>query len=179
VPAAPRKVTIPAGTVLAVRLNESVGSESNHPGDTFTAVLDSELVVDGLVIAERGARVEGRVVESRAAGRVKGLSSIILELTEIATSDGQRVRIGTESYEKKGERSTSQDAAKVGIGAAIGAAIGAIAGGGSGAGIGAAIGGATSAGGVLLSRGKPVTLPAETRLSFRLRSAVTVVERKS
>jgi hypothetical protein len=67
--------------------------------------------------------------------------------------------------------------AKVGAVTAIGAAIGAIAGGGKGAAIGAATGGAAGTGGVLATRGKSTTLPSETRISFRLRNAVTITER--
>ena len=45
-----------------MRLVDGLSSERNGPGDTFAATLDKEVVVDGFVIAERGARVEGRVV---------------------------------------------------------------------------------------------------------------------
>jgi hypothetical protein len=41
-----------------VRLVDGLSSERNAPGDAFLATLDKELVVDGFVIAERGARVE-------------------------------------------------------------------------------------------------------------------------
>ena len=128
------------------------------------------------MIAERGARLEGRVVESEKAGRVSGLSSLSIELTRLTTSDGQHVRIQTESFAKEGEKSVGKDAAKVGAAAGIGAAIGAIAGGGRGAGIGAAIGGAAGTGGVMATRGKATTLPSETRISFRLSEPVTITE---
>jgi len=68
------------------------------------------------------------------------------------------------------------DTAKAGVAAGIGAAIGAMAGGGKGAGIGAIIGGAAGTGGVLATRGKDATIPAETRLSFRLKEPVTLTE---
>jgi hypothetical protein len=71
------------------------------------------------------------------------------------------------------------DAAKVGGAAAVGAVIGGIAGGGKGAAIGAGVGGGAGAGDVLLTRGKPATLPSETRLSFRLRTPVTITEKRS
>ena len=64
------------------------------------------------------------------------------------------------------------------VGAGIGAAIGAIFGGGKGAAVGAGSGGAAGAGTVLATRGKPVVLPAETRLSFRLQDPVTIIERR-
>src|SRR5262245_5869563 len=136
-PPPPRKVTVAAGTTLQVRLVEGLSTDRNQAGDTFTATLDAPLVVDGLVIAERGSRLEGRVVESEKAGRVRGVSSMAIELTQLTTSDGQHIRLQTDSFNKEGEKSVGKDAAKVGAAAGIGAAIGAIAGGGKGAGIGA------------------------------------------
>ena len=173
----PAQVTLRAGILLSARTVEGLSSERNQIGDTFTATLDQPLSVDGWVIAERGAHLEGKIVQSQRAGRVKGLSNLAIELTQLVTSDGQRIPIETETFEKRGESSTGQDAAKIGAVAAIGAAIGAIAGGGKGAGIGAAAGGAAGAGDVMLTRGKPAVLPAETHINFRLRNSVTVTER--
>jgi len=177
-PPPPRQVTLQAGTLLSVRLVEALSSDRNQTGDTFTATLDQPLVADGLVIAERGARLEGRVVEAAQAGRVRGLSNLAIELTRLSTSDGQRVAISTETFQKQGTASKGKDAAKIGAAAGIGAAIGAIAGGGKGAGIGAAIGGAAGTGGVMATRGEPAVLHTETRISFRLKEAVTVTEQR-
>jgi hypothetical protein len=167
-----------AGTLLAVRLIEMVSSDKNHPGDTFTGSLDAPLVVDGLVLAERGARVEGKIVERQQAGRIKGLSSIALELTRVSLSDGQRIEISTDSFTKMGPQSRAADAEKIGGGAALGAIIGAIAGGGKGAAIGAGVGGAAGTGTVAATRGKPAVLPSETKISFRINNTVTVTERR-
>lgn len=177
-PAPPRTVTIPAGTLLSVRLAETLDSGKVKAGDTFTATLDKPLVIDGLVIAERGARVEGRVLEAEQAGRVKGVSSLRIHLTRLHTSDGQVVQIPTDPFRKQGETSRGDDAKKVGIGAGIGAAIGAIAGGGKGAAIGAGIGGAAGAGTVAATRGREVVLPVETRLDFRVSGPVTITEKR-
>ena len=163
--------------MLQVRLIDGLTSERNMPGDRFTATLDKELVVDGFVIAERGARVEGQVVSSDRGGRVKGVASLSVELTRLRLSDGQTIPLPTESFERQAERSQRDDAAKVGAGAALGAIIGAIAGGGKGAAIGAGAGGAAGAGTVMATRGKAATLPSETRLTFRLRAPVVVTER--
>jgi len=176
-PPTPHKVTIAAGTVLPVRLVEGLSTDRNQAGDTFTATLEQPLVVDGFVIAERGSRVEGRVIESDKAGRVKGVSLLSVALTQLHTSDGQRVGIQTQTFTKQGEKSTKSDAAKVGAAAGIGAIIGAIAGGGKGAAIGAGIGGAGGTGTVLATRGKAATLPSETRISFRLSEPITITER--
>jgi hypothetical protein len=172
-----REVTLQAGTLLPVRLVETLSSDRNHPGDTFTASLDAPLVVDGFVIAEKGARAEGRIVESQQAGRVKGLASIALELTLLRTSDGQRVEISTDNFTKMGPESKGADAAKIGGGAALGAIIGAIAGGGKGAAIGAGVGGAAGTGAVVGTRGKPAELLSETKISFRVNRSVTLTER--
>jgi hypothetical protein len=176
-PPPPRQVTIPAGTVIPVRLVQSLASDRNSEGDAFTASLDAALIVDGMAIAEKGARVDGKVVRVEQAGRVRGLAVLAMELTSLRTSDGQRVEIQTGTVTKEGEGSVKEDAAKVGAAAGIGAAIGAITGGGKGAAIGAAIGGAGGTGGVLMTRGKPAVAASETRLDFRLRGPVTVVEK--
>ncbi len=177
-PPPPRQVTLVVGTLIPVRTVEALSSDRNHQGDTFTASLDEPLEVDGMVIAERGAKLEGRVVDSQQAGRVKGLSNLTIELTKLSTSDGQKVEIHTETFQKQGETSKGNDAAKVGAGAGIGAAIGAIAGGGKGAGLGAIIGGAAGGGGVLATRGKPVVVHSETKINFRLSQPVTLTEKR-
>jgi hypothetical protein len=177
-PPPPQKVTLKAGTLVQVRVIDGLSTERSMPGDHFSGTIDQPLVVDGFVIAERGARVEGRVVSSDKGGKVKGVSSLAVELTKLHTSDGQTVAISTDSFEKHGETSHKEDAAKIGAGAAIGAVIGAIAGGGKGAAIGAGVGGGAGAGDVLLTRGKAATIPSETRISFRLREPVTITERQ-
>ena len=176
-PREPHHVTIPAGTLITVRLGETLSSDRNQPGDTFSGTLDQPIVIDGFEIAGRGARVQGKVLEAQQAGRVKGVSSLAVQLVKLHTSDGQDVAVSTERFDKEGETSKKQDAAKIGAGAAIGAAIGAIAGGGKGAAIGAGVGGAAGTGTVLGTRGKATVLPVETRLTFKLAEPISLTER--
>jgi hypothetical protein len=175
---APNQVTLNTGVLIPVRLVDGLNSERNLAGDTFNATLDKELVVNGFVIAERGARVDGRVSNVERAGKVRGTATMAIELTRLHTSDGQTVPIQTDAFARQAEPSHQADAAKVGGAAAVGAIIGAIAGGGKGAAIGAGVGGGAGAGDVLLTRGKPVGFPSETRISFRLRTPVTITERR-
>jgi hypothetical protein len=170
-------VTLTAGTLLPVRLGETLSSEKNKDGDTFTATLDRPLVIDGFVVAERGARLEGRVIEVDRAGRVRGVAHLGIALVSLTTADGQRIPLRTEPFRKDGAKETGRDAAKIGAGAAIGAAIGAIAGGGRGAAIGAGVGGAAGTGTVMATRGKAAELPVETRISFRVNESVTITEK--
>jgi hypothetical protein len=157
-------------------VNETISTDTNYAGDTFTASLDRPLVIDGFIIAERGSRVTGRVIQAEKAGRVKGLASLSLALTQLHTTDGQTLNIETAPWSKEGENSKKRDAATVAGGAALGAIIGAIAGGGKGAAIGAGTGGAAGTGGVLLTRGKAAVVPSETRLTFSLSSSVPITE---
>ncbi len=174
IPSAPEPptVTLNAGMLIPVRLVDSLSLDRNRAGDRFAATLDRELVADGFVIAERGARVEGKVVTADRASR-----TLSVELNRVETSDRQSVAIQTERFDKHDEPDRGQDAAKVGAGAVIGAVIGGMAGGGKGAAIGAGVGGGAGAGSVMLSR-KPVTLPSETRITFSLRAPVTITERR-
>jgi len=170
-PPAPLQVTLKAGMVISARTGEGLSSDHNSPGDGFTATLDQPLVADGWVIAERGAHLEGKVVEA-------GRSNLVLALTQVKTSDGQRIPIETDMFAKHAQASTGESAAKVAAGAAIGAAIGAIAGGGKGAAIGAGVGTAAGAGGAVATRSKAAWVPAETLIQFRLKNSVTVTERQ-
>jgi hypothetical protein len=172
-----RSITIPDGTLLNVSLSERVSSDAHVQGDTFSAVLTEPVIVEGLVIAEKNARVSGKVVDAQRAGKVKGLARLTLELTHLITSDDQRIAIHTAQFVKQADHSKKEDAKKVGIGAAVGAAIGAIAGGGKGAAIGAGAGAGAGAGSVLLTRGEEAELPVETRLSFRLTQDVKLTEK--
>ncbi len=170
-------VTLKTGMLIPVRLVDGLSSDRNQRGDTFTATLDKELVVDGWVIAERGARVAGRVVTADPGSRTRGNAALAVELTSLRTSDGQTVTIQTDSFERHSGTDHGTDAAKVGGGAIIGAVIGGIAGGGKGAAIGAGAGAGVGAGDVMLTR-KPATLPTETRINFRLRTPVTLTEKR-
>ncbi|HEY3442170.1 MAG TPA: hypothetical protein VGK29_15530 [Paludibaculum sp.] len=176
-PRQPQTVTIPAGTMITVRLRDTLRASSASTDDPFHATLDQPLIVDGMVLAERGTAQRGRVTESVAAGRVKGRAALTLELTQLVTSDGQKIDIHTESYRKEAASGLKSDAAKAGVMAGIGAAIGAMAGGGKGAAIGAGVGGAAGAGTVLATKGQDAEIPSETRLTFRLKDPVTLTEK--
>jgi len=171
-------VTIAAGTAIVVRTQNTLSTERNLKGDTFTATLEQPLTADGLVIAEKGAEVEGVVSRSQKAGRVEGVSDLAVELVRLHTSDGQKLSIATNLHESQGERSRGSDAKKIGVATGIGAIIGAIAGGGKGAAIGAGTGAGAGTGVVLATRGKPTEIPSESVLTFQLRTPVEVTERR-
>ena len=138
------------------------------------ATLAQPIVVNGLVVARRGQTVQGRVVQSVRAGRVKGTSSLALELTELSLVDGQQITLKTQMIERRGDTSVGSDLGAIGITSGIGAAIGAAAGGGWGAGIGALAGAAAGTTGVLSTRGRDTVFFPEQVLTFRLEAPVHV-----
>jgi outer membrane biosynthesis protein TonB len=173
----PHIVTLAAGTEIAIRMAEKVSTDHNYSGDTFRATLDKPIVMEGYVIAEKGSKVLGKIVKSQKPGKMSGEAELSLALTELNTTDGQRVSIETNQSLRKGPSNTNSEVAKMGGGAALGAIIGAIAGGGKGAAIGAGAGGAAGTGAVLLGHGKPAVIDNESRLSFQLSSPTTITEK--
>src|SRR4029077_3181058 len=168
-PPPPRKVTVPAGTTLAVRLVDSIDSETSQQGQTFHATLDSPLAVEGEVAIPAGYDVEGHLVEVKSAGKFAGQSVIALQLDRISAG-GKYYSLQTDQYRRQGSSRGKNTAAKVGTGAGIGAIIGAIAGGGKGAAIGAAAGGGLGGGVQAATKGQQIKLPSETVLNFTLQA---------
>jgi len=173
----PHVVTLPAGTVLNVRLGETLSTDHNYTGDTFRGTLETPIITGGFIIADRGSRVLGRIVNAQKAGHIEGASDLNLTLTEINTTDGQRVEVRTNTNDRKGPAGSNHSGEKIVGGAALGAIIGAIAGGGKGAAIGAGAGGAAGTGAAMATHGKACVIPTETRLSFSLQAPVTLTEK--
>jgi hypothetical protein len=169
----PDPVTIPQGTSVKIRTDSALSTKTANSGDTFTATLTAPLVVDGKEVAPSGSRVQGKVVNSDDGGRVKGVASISVRLTSLRVGN-RDVAITTGTVGRQARTTKKKDAVKVGIGAGIGAAIGAIAGGGQGAAIGAGAGGAAGTGLVLATKGEPAVIPAETVLTFKLTTPLTL-----
>jgi len=169
-----RPLTVPVGTWITIRVNEPISSDHSQPGDIFTATLAQPLIAGGRIIARRGQTVSGVVSEAQKAGRVKGVSRLGLELTEIGLADGRQVQVKTRLMERRGDTSYGRDAAAIGTTVGAGAAIGAAVNGGVGAGVGAAAGVVASTIGVLLTRGRATEVYPEHPLTFRLETSITV-----
>ncbi len=170
----PERLTIRPGTFITVRIDQYLSSDKNQAGDGFSGTLVQPVVVDGIVVAQRGETVGGRVAEAQKAGRIKGVSRLALELTELTLVDGQQVTIVTQLASGKGPTSVGRDATAIGGTSAVGAAIGAAAEGGAGAAIGAGAGAVAATVGVLLTRGRPTVIYPETVLTFQTAAAVTI-----
>lgn len=172
------EVTIPAGQSILVRMIDGVDSSKNHVGDIFHASLETDLNVNGTLVAHKGTDVYGRLAESKKSGNFSGKSELQLELTRLVI-DGHDYPVVSSDYTLQGKGQGSSTAKKVGIGAVAGSIIGAIAGGGKGAAIGAAAGGATGGAVQVMTKGAQVKVPSETVLEFRLEQPATVAATQS
>ena len=165
------KLVIPSGTKLSVALIDLLDTDKNSAGDHFLASLAESVVIDGTTVLEKGTKVRGYVIEVQDSGRVKGLASIRLALTDIMQGT-RMVAITTETFAATADSSQTRDAEIIAGGAGVGAVIGAIAGGKKGAAVGAIAGGGAGTGVVLGTKGKEIHYGPETRLNFTLANSV-------
>jgi hypothetical protein len=163
----PQPIVVPAGTVISVVLDETVGSKISKPGQTFTATVRQPIEVDGKVAIPKGARATGLVRDAKPAGRFKGGAQLELTLTNIEVH-GANYDVHTTSPTETSKGKGKRTAAMVGGGAGGGALIGGLAGGGKGALIGGLIGAAAGTGGAGLTGNRDIVLPAETPITFKL-----------
>jgi hypothetical protein len=166
-------LTLKPGTFFTVRTNTMLASNKNKAGDLFTATLTQPLVVDGIVIAQRGQTVVGRVAD---AGKGKdGVHFLKLELTGITLADGSQVPVQSQLATSQGRTTPAGVQAGTVVGTtAVGAAIGGAAAWGTGAAIGAGAGAIAGIAGVIATRDHPAVLYPETPLTFQVTAPVTV-----
>ena len=171
--AASRSATIPSGTVLKIRMIDTVDSEVSQLGQTFQASLDDPIMVDGETAVPRGADVVAKLVEDKQSGKISGRTELTLDLVSMRIN-GRMVDLTTEEVTTASESRTGRSAKVIGGTAAVGAILGGIFGGGKGAAIGATSGAGAGAAVQVLTKGQRVRIPAETRLSFTLQNAIKI-----
>jgi BON domain-containing protein/YmgG-like glycine-zipper protein len=172
-PPPPVQVTIPAGTVVAVRMIDSVDSARNRAGDEFDATVNSAVVAGDHVAIPQGSNARVRLVEAKTSGRMTGSSQLQLELVSL-TANGTAYDVQSGYYTQQGTSRTRRTEETVGGGAVLGALIGAIAGKGKGAAIGAGVGAAAGTGVQAAGKGQQVKIPSEAKLDFTLKAPLTV-----
>lgn len=172
-PPPPPPVVVPAGTSLTISLGDTIDTKVANDGDHFAATLAEPISVAGNVILPVGTRVSGTIITSHSAGKFNGNAVLALTLDTIRLN-GNPYSIQTSEFEDAGKGRGKRTGVGAGGGAAFGAIVGALAGGGKGAAIGALAGGGAGTAGAAFTGKRDISLPAETRLHFRLTAPVAI-----
>jgi hypothetical protein len=172
-PAAPVSLTVPAGTELAIRINQHISVKTSRTGDHFSGEVVEPVSDQGGVIIPKGTPVRGIIDDSHRRGHFKGAS--ILELRLVAmTLNGTEYALDTKdnvhTKKGKGRRSAGFIGGMTGAGMLIGGiatgGVGLAVGGALGAGSGTALAGATG--------NRDINIPAESVVHFRLADDLVV-----
>jgi hypothetical protein len=167
-----------AGTSLPVRNEETIDSAKAVEGQVYAAEIARDIKdAEGDIVIPRGSNAHLVIKSATKGGRFRGTSDLVLDLVSVSI-EGQQYRLDVSDISMKGHSGiggNKRTGEFMGGGAAVGAIIGAIAGGGKGAAIGAGSGAGAGAVTQILTKGS-IKVPAETILTFKLDSALRVVE---
>jgi len=148
-------IDVPEGTVIEAKLDKALDSSLNHAGDTFTATVFRDVVVDGRRAIPAGSTLHGIVRAATSARRGAGKASLSLAFNSLELPDENSVAMVASFTDQTGSMK-KRDAAIIGASAA---------------------GGAAGTGVVMAKEGEQVRLPAGSSLSLRLDQSVQVPRR--
>ncbi len=177
-----KKISIPAGTRMAVVLENGISTRSAKAGDSLYFHTSFPVTQNNQVVIPVGSYIRGSLLESKRPGRVKGKGEFRLRLESLILPNGYTVDLmaaprsadtgGRETTDSEGKVTgpggKGRDAGTIAGTTVTGAGIGAIAGGAKGAGIGAGVGGLAGLAAVLLTRGPEAQLPRGSTLDIVL-----------
>jgi type IV secretion system protein VirB10 len=180
------KVTVPAGTRVAVVLENGISTRSAKAGDSLYFRTSFPITQNNRVVVPVGSYLRGELVESKRPGRIKGRGEFRMRLNTLIFPNGYTVDLnaaprsadsgGKETMDPEGKVTgpggKGKDVGTVATTTVTGAGVGAIAGGAKGAGIGAGIGGLAGLAAVLLTRGPEAELPRGSTLDVVLEHAL-------
>ena len=186
--ALPEKITVPAGTRIAVVLENGISTRSAKPGDSVYFSTNFPITQNNHIIVPVGSYLRGELTESKRPGRVKGRGEFRMHLSTLIFPNGYTVDLkaaprsadsgGKETMDSEGKLTgpggKGRDVGTVAETTVTGAGIGAIAGGAKGAGIGAGIGGLVGLAAVLLTRGPEAELPRGSTLDIVLEREIVL-----
>jgi hypothetical protein len=165
---------VSADSVIGIRLDTAVSSETARVEDKVTARVSRDLKVDERVAIPSGSRLEGTVTSVDRGGKFRERARLGVRFTSLVIGD-TRIPIETEAIFREGESPARESTSKIGASAAVGAILGAVIGGKKGAVIGGTAGAAGGTAAVMAGGTNDVVLAAGTPLTVRLTSPVAVL----
>jgi hypothetical protein len=185
-----RYYTVPADTVIRVRMDTELNSKTARIGDRFSTTVTEPVYGGGggVDVVPVGSKVWGRVSSvTRAGRRTPGNITVAFNQVELPngvrhTINGSLTSLQADDVNSDNEGTVSgrgnrkRDAVFIGGGAATGAIIGAIAGGGKGAAIGAILGGGLGTGARVYEREQEADVKSGTEFGVILNRAVSLPE---
>lgn len=174
---------LPEGTLLKVRMNDSLSTTSTLRGSAFSATLTADVQREGRVIIPAGSVLDGMVTEVRGGRRISGRAAIHLEPRRVTLPDGTYYVLHAQVVDTSEEGHVSVNGegtilrrdhpqemlAIASLTTGSGAVAGAMIGGGVGAAVGAGIGAGASTI-IWLKQDRQTALPKNTALIFSLTS---------
>jgi len=171
-------VALPAGTLIATRLNDPLDSGTAQVGDRFSMMVPEAVSLAGITVLPAGSRIRGYVAEVQKARRPNGAGRLTLK-ADVIEANGATVEfeglVTAEGERLEGESSAREDLKEIAVGAGVGGLVGGLLGGGKGVVAGILIGGG---GTFVATKGEEVRLPADTPLYVELREEVSVPTRR-
>jgi hypothetical protein len=167
-------VDVPAGTELAIRIDQRLSAKGSRAGETFTGEIVTP-VKDGYGsdVIPKGSRVTGVVDEAHKRGHFKGAATLELRLTSL-TLRGQEYKLDTADLRERKKGKGKRSAGLIGGGAGLGMLIGGVASGGTGLVIGGLAGAGAGTAGAGLTGNRDLVIPAESVVQFKLKDDLKI-----
>lgn len=175
-PARPRvlELTVTEGSVIGLRLEDGLSSETARVEDQVSALVTRDVTVDGYTAIPAGARLEGHVVLVERGGRFNDRARLGIRFSTLVLGDRTRLQIDTDVITRLGESPTGEASSKIGASAVVGSILGAVIGGKKGAAIGGAAGAAGGTAAVAAGGRNAAMLSTGTALTARLSKDLVV-----
>ena len=179
-PSEARELSVPAGTMLHCRTNQTITTMLNKQNDAFTIQVTEPVMINGQVAIPTGSSLFGRITMVERPGRIKGVGQMRLFLQQITLPDGRTFPLAatliTAYGEKnlkvvdseglvKGPNSHRADLEEIGAGTVGGTLLGLMF---AHPVVGAAIGLTATTADRMRRRGKELTIPIGTQLNYQL-----------
>jgi hypothetical protein len=170
----PADVNIPAGSQLAILINQRISVKTTPAGAHFDGqVAEAWADANGRVILPRGTPVSGVVDESHRRGHFKGSSILELRLTSL-TLNGTQYPLETHDLTRTKKGKGKRSAAIIGGGTGLGMLVGGVATGGVGLVVGGLVGGGAGTAVSGLTGNRDLDIPSESVVRFRLADDLTL-----